>query len=49
MPGGGEDYSGSLARECVPGVSSPVLDAGAWGPKEADEMLARRGHAWREP
>jgi glucose-6-phosphate 1-dehydrogenase len=23
--------------------------AGTWGPKEADEMLARRGHAWRKP
>ncbi len=23
--------------------------AGTWGPKAADEMLARRGHAWRKP
>ena len=23
--------------------------AGTWGPKAADEMLARRGHSWRKP
>jgi glucose-6-phosphate 1-dehydrogenase len=23
--------------------------AGTWGPKPADELLARAGHAWREP
>jgi glucose-6-phosphate 1-dehydrogenase len=27
----------------------PNYAAGTWGPKEADEMLARRGHAWRKP
>jgi glucose-6-phosphate 1-dehydrogenase len=27
----------------------PNYPAGSWGPKEADEMLARRGHAWRRP
>jgi len=27
----------------------PNYPAGSWGPKEADEMLSRRGHAWREP
>jgi glucose-6-phosphate 1-dehydrogenase len=27
----------------------PNYEAGSWGPKEADEMLARRGHAWRTP
>ena len=27
----------------------PNYDAGAWGPKESDEMLARNGHAWRVP
>lgn len=27
----------------------PNYDAGSWGPKEADEMLARNGHAWRTP
>lgn len=27
----------------------PNYDAGSWGPKEADEMLARNGHAWRIP
>jgi len=27
----------------------PNYDAGTWGPKAADEMLARRGHAWRTP
>ena len=23
--------------------------AGSWGPKRSDELLARAGHAWREP
>jgi glucose-6-phosphate 1-dehydrogenase len=27
----------------------PNYAAGTWGPKQADEMLARRGHAWRRP
>jgi glucose-6-phosphate 1-dehydrogenase len=27
----------------------PNYPAGTWGPKESDEMLARRGHAWRKP
>ncbi|HKX00082.1 MAG TPA: glucose-6-phosphate dehydrogenase [Bryobacteraceae bacterium] len=27
----------------------PNYAAGTWGPKAADDMLARRGHAWREP
>jgi len=27
----------------------PNYDAGSWGPKAADEMLARRGHTWRNP
>jgi glucose-6-phosphate 1-dehydrogenase len=27
----------------------PNYDAGTWGPKEADEMLARNGHEWRVP
>lgn len=27
----------------------PNYPAGTWGPKEADEMLARHGHAWRTP
>jgi glucose-6-phosphate 1-dehydrogenase len=27
----------------------PNYDAGSWGPKAADEMLARRGHVWRRP
>ena len=27
----------------------PNYDAGSWGPAAADEMLARRGHAWRVP
>jgi glucose-6-phosphate 1-dehydrogenase len=27
----------------------PNYAAGTWGPKAADEMLGRRGHAWREP
>jgi glucose-6-phosphate 1-dehydrogenase len=27
----------------------PNYDAGSWGPKAADEMLARNGHSWRIP
>jgi glucose-6-phosphate 1-dehydrogenase len=27
----------------------PNYPAGSWGPKAAEEMLARRGHAWRRP
>jgi glucose-6-phosphate 1-dehydrogenase len=27
----------------------PHYAAGSWGPARADEMLARRGHAWRKP
>jgi glucose-6-phosphate 1-dehydrogenase len=27
----------------------PNYAAGSWGPAAADEMLARRGHAWRRP
>jgi glucose-6-phosphate 1-dehydrogenase len=27
----------------------PNYQAGTWGPKEADEMLERRGHTWRTP
>jgi len=27
----------------------PNYDAGSWGPRESDDMLARRGHAWRVP
>ena len=27
----------------------PNYDAGSWGPKAADEMLARQGHVWRIP
>jgi glucose-6-phosphate 1-dehydrogenase len=27
----------------------PNYPAGSWGPPAADEMLARRGHAWRKP
>jgi|HigsolmetaAR201D_1030396.scaffolds.fasta_scaffold02494_6 glucose-6-phosphate 1-dehydrogenase len=27
----------------------PNYEAGTWGPKAADEMLARHGHAWRVP
>jgi len=25
----------------------PNYPAGTWGPKESDQMLARRGHEWR--
>lgn len=27
----------------------PNYEAGSWGPKQADEMLARNGHTWRQP
>jgi len=27
----------------------PNYDAGSWGPKSSDEMLARQGHVWRVP
>jgi glucose-6-phosphate 1-dehydrogenase len=27
----------------------PNYAAGTWGPRASDEMLARRGHAWRNP
>jgi glucose-6-phosphate 1-dehydrogenase len=27
----------------------PNYPAGSWGPPAADDMLARRGHAWRKP
>ena len=27
----------------------PNYAAGSWGPKESDDMLARRGHTWRTP
>lgn len=27
----------------------PNYEAGTWGPKAADDMLARRGHVWRTP
>jgi glucose-6-phosphate 1-dehydrogenase len=30
-------------------VEFPNYAAGSWGPAAADEMLARRGHAWRKP
>jgi glucose-6-phosphate 1-dehydrogenase len=29
--------------------NSPNYDAGSWGPKNSDEMLARQGHVWRVP
>lgn len=27
----------------------PNYEAGSWGPKAADDMLARNGHTWRQP
>lgn len=30
-------------------ASFPNYEAGSWGPRESDEMLARRGHRWRLP
>jgi glucose-6-phosphate 1-dehydrogenase len=34
-------------RDAAPGM--PNYAAGSWGPAAADDMLARRGHAWRRP
>ena len=33
----------------LPARSFPNYAAGSWGPKEADELLARDGRAWRDP
>jgi glucose-6-phosphate 1-dehydrogenase len=30
-------------------LSFPNYAAGTWGPRESDDMLAARGHAWRIP
>ncbi|HEU5323734.1 MAG TPA: glucose-6-phosphate dehydrogenase, partial [Methylomirabilota bacterium] len=27
----------------------PLYDAGSWGPREADDFIARDGHSWRNP
>ncbi|MDZ4802725.1 MAG: glucose-6-phosphate dehydrogenase [Bryobacteraceae bacterium] len=35
-------------REAQPG-DFPNYGAGSWGPRAADEMLARNGHTWRQP
>jgi glucose-6-phosphate 1-dehydrogenase len=35
------------AWSAVPAKSFPNYAAGSWGPKEADELLAQDGHAWR--
>ena len=34
--------------KALPPRSFPNYAAGSWGPKEADELLARDGHAWRD-
>lgn len=31
------------------GKDIPTYEAGTWGPKEADELLAKLGHEWRRP
>jgi glucose-6-phosphate 1-dehydrogenase len=33
-------------KKTIPG-NFPNYAAGSWGPKAADELLAREGHAWR--
>lgn len=33
----------------APDFEVQTYPAGTWGPRAADEMLARRGHAWRNP
>jgi len=33
----------------LPARSFPNYAAGSWGPKEADELLARGGHSWHRP
>ena len=35
-------------RETASSISR-ITPPGTWGPAAADEMLARRGHAWRKP
>jgi glucose-6-phosphate 1-dehydrogenase len=38
-----------LARWANTRFEFPNYAAGSWGPRESDEMLARRGHQWRTP
>jgi glucose-6-phosphate 1-dehydrogenase len=33
--------------KALPARAFPNYAAGTWGPKEADELLARDGRAWR--
>ena len=35
--------------ESHPPASMPTYAAGSWGPREADDLLAREGAKWREP
>ncbi len=35
------------AWAAIPAGNFPNYAAGSWGPKEADELLARDGHSWR--
>ena len=32
-----------------PAPAFPNYAAGTWGPAASDEMLAQRGHVWRNP
>ena len=49
--GGGELARGAADSGCLENqkFEFPNYAAGTWGPEAADEMLARRGHAWRTP
>ena len=35
--------------ENQPLVDREFYEAGTWGPSTADDLLANRGHAWRNP
>jgi glucose-6-phosphate 1-dehydrogenase len=47
------EASWQVVKPIMDGWSAANLDfpnyaAGSWGPKASDDMLARRGHAWRK-
>ena len=40
---------GWAAADARRGTPLPTYEAGSWGPKEAEDLLARDGRAWRKP
>jgi glucose-6-phosphate 1-dehydrogenase len=40
---------GWAAADAKRGTPLPTYEAGSWGPKEAQDLLARDGRAWRKP